>query len=133
MCCKISFAICLLVLYYNINNSYYYLYICWGSTPTRDAIYDIDKSCQSKYNIQMARSTTPRVIKNKPVVPEDTCQYIDMVQELIDKIADQENALWRSEQATLAKALLEYIRESNQKLRVSGKFWYERCKNKGDV
>jgi len=81
----------------------------------------------------MARSTTPRVIKNKPVVPEDTCQYIDMVQELIDKIADQENALWRSEQATLAKALLEYIRESNQKLRVSGKFWYERCKNKGDV
>ena len=104
-----------------------------GSTPTRDANYDIDKYSKSKYTIQMARSTTPRIVKNKPVVPEDTCPYIDMVQEIIDKIAEQDNATWRNEQATLAKALLEYVRESNQKLRLSGKFWYERCKNKGDV
>jgi hypothetical protein len=66
--------------------------------------------------------------KNKPVVPEDTCPYIDTVQELIDKIANQTDEDWRKEQAILAKALLEYIRESNQRLRNSSKYWYDRRK-----
>jgi hypothetical protein len=66
-----------------------------------------------------------------PIIPENTCPYIDMVIEIIDKMEQQESAEWRSEQASLAKSLLEYIRTSNDKLRASGKFWYERCKRKG--
>jgi hypothetical protein len=66
--------------------------------------------------------------RNKPIVPDDTCPYIDMAQDLIDSIADQEDAEWRRDQATLVKALLEYIRESNSKLRASSKYWYSRSK-----
>jgi hypothetical protein len=65
-----------------------------------------------------------RPVIKKPVVPDDTCPYIDMVQDLLDKITDEEDVSWRRDQATLAKALLEHIRESNLRLRHSSKFWY---------
>jgi hypothetical protein len=81
----------------------------------------------------MTQSRTPRPVKNKPLVPEDTCPYIDMVIEIIDKMELQDDVDWRGEQATLAKTLLEYIRASNDKLRASGKFWYERSKRAGDI
>ena len=60
----------------------------------------------------------------KPVVPDDTCPYIDMAIDLIDKISETEDATWRRDQAVLTKALLEYVRESNTRLRESSKFWY---------
>ena len=60
----------------------------------------------------------------KPVVPDDTCPYIDMAQELIEKISETEDVTWRRDQAVLAKALLENVRESNTRLRESSKFWY---------
>jgi hypothetical protein len=67
-----------------------------------------------------------RPVVKKPVVPEDTCPYIDMAQDLLDKIAAGDNADLRSDQATLATALLEYIRESNLRLRNSSKFWHDK-------
>ena len=67
-----------------------------------------------------------RTVVKKPVVPEDTCTYINMVQDLMDKMATGDDANWRSDQATLAKALLEYIRESNLRLRTSSKFWHDK-------
>ena len=60
----------------------------------------------------------------KPTVPDDTCPYIDMVQDLINKIVDSEDLSWRRDQAVLAQALMEHIRESNKRLRDSSKFWY---------
>lgn len=63
---------------------------------------------------------------NKPLVPEDTCPYIDMTQELINNMALAEDKDWRVSQAALAEALLEYIRESNARLRRSSKYWYDR-------
>ena len=70
----------------------------------------------------MARASKPL---EKPVIPSDTCPYIDMVIDLTEKMASEPNYDWRNEQQILAKALLEYVRESNQKLRKSSKFWYE--------
>jgi len=81
----------------------------------------------------MTTPRTPRPVKNKPLVPEITCPYIDMVIQIIDQMEEQNNAEWRGEQATLAKSLLEYVRSSNDKLRASGKFWYERSKRAGDI
>ena len=63
-------------------------------------------------------------VMKKPTVPDDTCPYIDMTQDLIDKIVDSEDVSWRRDQAVLAKALLEHIRESNLRLRNSSKYWY---------
>jgi len=70
----------------------------------------------------MARTSKPL---DKPVIPEDTCPYIDMAQSLLDKMATEPDANWRSEQETLARALLEYVRESNFKLRTASKFWHD--------
>lgn len=64
--------------------------------------------------------------ENRPVVPEDTCPYIDMVQNIVDKMSSQNDESFRRDQAVLANALLEYIRESNLRLRMSSKHWYDR-------
>jgi hypothetical protein len=66
--------------------------------------------------------------RKQPVIPEDTCPYIDTVQELLDKMIDQDDKEWRREQAVLAKALLEYIRASNLGLRQASKYWHGRAK-----
>jgi len=70
----------------------------------------------------MAR--TPKPLE-KPVIPADTCPYIDMVIDLTEKMASENDYSWRCEQETLARALLEYVRESNFKLRTASKFWYD--------
>jgi len=70
----------------------------------------------------MARARKPL---EKPVVPSDTCPYIDMVIDLAEKMASESDYSWRCEQETLVKALLEYVRESNNRLRKSSKFWYD--------
>ena len=70
----------------------------------------------------MARA---RKLLEKPVVPSDTCPYIDMVIDLAEKMASESDYSWRCEQETLVKALLEYVRESNNRLRKSSKFWYD--------
>lgn len=77
----------------------------------------------------MARRTiaTPTAA-SKPVIPEDTCPYIDMVIEVIDKMAAQSDDSWRYKQADLAKALLEHVRDSNHALRTASKHWHDRAK-----
>jgi hypothetical protein len=67
----------------------------------------------------------------KPTIPENTCPYIDMAQELIENMATQEDAGFRESQAELAKALLEHVRTSNIMLRDSSHYWYTRSKKSG--
>jgi len=69
-----------------------------------------------------------RISYKKPVVPEDTCPYIDMIQDLIEKIGTQEDPDFRKHQAELINALLEHVRESNRLLRASSYYWYTRSK-----
>jgi hypothetical protein len=64
----------------------------------------------------------------KPTIPDNTCPYIDMAQELIENMATQEDAGFRESQAELAKALLEHVRTSNIMLRDSSHYWYTRSK-----
>lgn len=67
-------------------------------------------------------------VKPRPTIPEDTCPYIDMVQDLIEKMLTQSDLEWRKQQAETANALLEHIRASNFTLRQSSKYWYDRRK-----
>jgi hypothetical protein len=64
----------------------------------------------------------------KPVVPEHVCPYVDMALELITDMVEQEDREWRKHQAILATALLEHVRISAEKLRIGGKFWYDKSK-----
>ena len=62
-----------------------------------------------------------------PKVPGITCPSIDYVQELLDQIADRGDD-WAVRQAETATQVLEYIRESNDELRLSSKYWYDKYK-----
>jgi hypothetical protein len=64
--------------------------------------------------------------KEKPVVPEHVCPYVDMAIELIDNMAEENNREWRAAQAVLATALLEHVRVSAEKLRASSQYWYDK-------
>tara|TARA_R110002096_G_C14445956_1_gene711142 strand:- start:646 stop:897 length:252 start_codon:yes stop_codon:yes gene_type:complete len=62
-----------------------------------------------------------------PSVPGDTCPSINYVQEIIDQIANRGDD-WAAKQASVITDLLEYVRESNEELRHSSKYWYDKYK-----
>ena len=102
-----------------------------GSIPTTGAKNKknnvVDTAQKQIYSYRMAST-------KKPIVPENTCPYIDMVQELIGQMSVEDDIDWRKKQAELADNLLEYIRASNLELREGGKYWYNRAKRmKGNV
>jgi hypothetical protein len=61
-------------------------------------------------------------------VPGFTCPSIDYVQELLEQISDRGDT-WAKTQSNIAKDVLEYIRESNDELRSSSKYWYDKYKD----
>ena len=63
-----------------------------------------------------------------PNVPGITCPSIDYVQELLDQISVRGDS-WAAKQARVANDVLEYIRESNNELRSSSKYWYDKYKD----
>jgi hypothetical protein len=63
-----------------------------------------------------------------PKVPGFTCPSIDYVQELLEQISDRGDT-WATRQSNIAKDVLEYIRESNDELRSSSKYWYDKYKD----
>jgi len=65
--------------------------------------------------------------KSAPKVPGFTCPSIDYVQELLEQISDRGDT-WAKTQSNIAKDVLEYIRESNNELRSSSKYWYDKYK-----
>ena len=62
-----------------------------------------------------------------PKVPGNTCPSIDYVQDIIDQIANRGDD-WAAKQASVITDLLEYVRESNEELRHSSKYWYDKYK-----
>ena len=62
-----------------------------------------------------------------PNVPGDTCPSINYVQEIVGQIADRGDD-WSAKQAGYINDLLEYVRESNEELRRSSKYWYDKYK-----
>ena len=66
--------------------------------------------------------------KGCPKVPGDTCPSIDYVLEILTQISDRTSDVWADKQIDVASGVLEYIRESNEELRLSSHYWYERYK-----
>jgi tRNA A58 N-methylase Trm61 len=67
-----------------------------------------------------------------PPIPTNTCPYIDHVIHMVDELKDlaQENKLRFAESLyETIKGELEHIRNSNEMLRDSGKYWYQKNKN----
>ena len=62
-----------------------------------------------------------------PNVPGDTCPSINYVQEIVDQIANRGDD-WAVKQSDVIRDVLEYVRESNNELRESSKYWYKKYK-----
>ncbi len=66
--------------------------------------------------------------KRAPKVPGDTCPSINYVQDVLSQISDLSSDEWADKQIDVANGVLEYIRESNEELRLSSFYWYEKYK-----
>lgn len=65
--------------------------------------------------------------ENAPEIPTDTCPYINFVQEIIKEMQDEINSQFIAKKLNLMEELLEYLRESNESLRESSRYWYLKC------
>ena len=63
-----------------------------------------------------------------PEIPPNTCPYIDFIQEIIKEVIDESNSSLIEQKLELAISALEYVRESNDALRQSSKYWYSKVK-----
>lgn len=63
-----------------------------------------------------------------PEIPTNTCPYIDFIQEIIKEVIDESNSSLIEQKLELAISALEYVRESNDALRQSSKYWYSKVK-----
>ena len=73
-------------------------------------------------------TTRPLADKTAPAIPEDTCPYIDMVLETVERISDCRDDHWRARQVELVEHLMEHIRAANLQLRNSSKYWHDKAK-----
>ena len=86
-----------------------------------------------KTNAKRAKVTTEKRIKietaklGAPKFPGHTCPSIDYVQEMLEQIAERGD-VWAVSQAEYARDILEYVRISNDELRSSSKYWYDKFK-----
>jgi len=68
-----------------------------------------------------------------PFVPTNTCPYFDHVIHMVDELkdlVDEDKLPFAKSLYTTILAELEHIRNSNEMLRDSGKYWYEKTKKK---
>ena len=66
--------------------------------------------------------------KRAPNVPGDTCPAINYVQNILEQISEQSKDDWTGEQVDVINGVLEYVRESNEELRLSSYYWYRKYK-----
>jgi FtsZ-binding cell division protein ZapB len=65
--------------------------------------------------------------KNAPKVPDFTCVSIDNVISKLEKLVERKKALDKKQLKDLTKRL-EKLRSTNERLRDSGIYWYEKLK-----
>ena len=71
----------------------------------------------------MAKSRLETAKDNAPAIPPNTCPYIDFVIEMLEDYNLTSNTVDIQRKDCII-AMLEYIRNSNESLRNSSKYWY---------
>lgn len=73
----------------------------------------------------MATKTRMQSAKERaPSIPPNTCPYIDSIIEMLEDFNLTQNS-YDEHRKEIILSTLEYVRESNDCLRKSSKFWYE--------
>jgi len=66
--------------------------------------------------------------KKAPKVPDITCPDIDKVLDIIDKAQSKDRPLTKAKHKQIEK-IMERLRNANDSLRESGKYWHDACKD----
>ena len=66
--------------------------------------------------------------QSAPEIPTNTCPYIDFIEEIIKEVIDECDSSFIEQKLELAISALEYVRESNDALRQSSNYWYNKIK-----
>lgn len=74
----------------------------------------------------MRKADKEKIKRNAPEIPFNTCPYIDFAQEIIKEVIEESNSLLIEKKLELANEILEYVRESNDSLRKSSIYWYQK-------
>lgn len=64
--------------------------------------------------------------KAAPEIPSETCPYINFLQDILDQVKADSDSHFIEQKLNLADSILEYIRESNESLRDSSSYWYNK-------
>lgn len=75
------------------------------------------------------RKSLQKIKDESPEIPGNTCPYIDFLQEVISEIKDESADEFVEKKVELCESILEYIRESNDSLRRSSQYWYNKFIN----
>ena len=67
-----------------------------------------------------------KIRKKAPKVPDITCPDIDSILNRLEKIVGKD---LKKTQFKIVERKLERLRDSNEKLRDSGKYWHDACKD----
>lgn len=78
----------------------------------------------------MRKSDIEKIKLNAPELPYNTCPYIDFIQEILKEAIDQTDSVLVEKKLELADSILEYVRESNDSLRQSSMYWYQKFNSK---
>ena len=77
------------------------------------------------YKAQKRTNYWSKVRKKAPKVPNITCPAIDDVLNKLEKVIDRE---FKRSKFKAIERKMEKLRKANEKLRDSGKYWHDACK-----
>jgi hypothetical protein len=76
----------------------------------------------------MRKKTIQKYVEEAPEIPTNTCPYIDFIQEILKEARDETTSTFVDQKLILADSMLEYVRQSNESLRQSSHYWYNKFK-----
>lgn len=76
----------------------------------------------------MRKKTIQKYVEEAPEIPTNTCPYIDFIQEILKEARDETTSNFVDQKLILADSMLEYVRQSNESLRQSSHYWYNKFK-----
>lgn len=76
----------------------------------------------------MRKKTIQKYVEEAPEIPTNTCPYIDFIQEILKEARDESASAFVDQKLILADSMLEYVRQSNESLRQSSHYWYNKFK-----
>ncbi len=77
------------------------------------------------YRTQKRTNYWTKIRKKAPKVPDITCPAIDDILNQLEKLIDKE---LKAKKFKSIERKMEKLRKANEKLRDSGKYWHDACK-----